>query len=256
MAEFNQKQRDDMMREAILNAAPDTTLASVASWLPGDFDLDEAELADMIATMATEPTPQQREAGALVASILGLDPAPIEFEGAPDPTPEALGEAEARAFNGHREGQRQPIQEPIKEPPTLTFQEAHDAIIEWGNRLSMARGALTSAVARQQAGRDKLAKVIGQFVSGLPAKTQDDLKREYLASEAERRQRVADGLEPPTGGTRQVPTGFLTAMRAGQRGHSVNRGYGNKYVAKAADLIARQRAAGLNPGVSKVPSER
>jgi hypothetical protein len=251
MADFNQRLRNEMLREAILQAAPDTTLASVIAFLPNDFDADEREVTDMLATMAAEPTPEQRDAAAMVSNILG-----IEFEGAPEPTPEALGEAEAQAFNSHRERQRQPIQEPIKEPPTLTFQEAHDAIIEWGNRLSMARGALTSAVARQQAGRDKLAKVIGQFVSGLPAKTQDDLKREYLASEAERRQRVADGLEPPTGGTRQVPTGFLTAMRAGQRGHSVNRGYGNNYVKKAADLIARQRAAGLNPGVSKVPSER
>jgi hypothetical protein len=255
MVDFNQRLRNEMLRQAILQAAPDTTLSSVVTWLPGDFDLDEAELADMIATMATEPTPQQREAGALVASILGLDPAPIEFEGEPEPTPEALGEAEARAFNGHRERQRQPIPAPA-EPPTLTFQEARDVVSEWANKLSKARGALMSAQARQQAGRLKLAAAIGQFVSGFPKKSREDLQREYLASEAERRQRVADGLEAPTGATRTAPTGFLTAMRAGQRGHSVNRGYGNNYVKKAADLVARQRAAGLNPGVSKVPSER
>jgi hypothetical protein len=245
MAEFNQKQRDDMMREAILNAAPDTTLASVASWLPGDFDLDEAELADMIATMAAEPTPAQREAGALVASILGLDPAPIEFEGAPDPTPEALGEAEARA-----------PAEPVKEPPTLTFQEARDVVSEWANKLSKARGALMAAQARQQAGRLKLAAVIGQFVSGFPKKSREDLQREYLASEAERRQRVADGLEPPTGGVRNAPTGVLTRNAFYRRGGGVNQAGSNKYLGKAASLVARQRAAGLNPGVSKVPSER
>src|SRR5580700_11150306 len=145
MVDFNQRLRDEMLRQAILQAAPDTTLSSVVTWLPGDFDLDEAELADMIATMAAEPTPEQRDAAAMVSNILG-----IEFEGAPEPTPEALGEAV----------QRQPIQE----PPTLTFQEARDVVIQWGNALSRARGALMSAVARQQAGRLKLAAAIGQFV--------------------------------------------------------------------------------------------
>ena len=245
MVDFNQRLRDEMLRQAILQAAPDTTLSSVVTWLPGDFDLDEAELADMIATMATEPTPQQREAGALVASILGLDPAPIEFEGAPDPTPEALGEAEAWA-----------PAEPVKEPPTLTFQEARDVVSEWANLLSKARGALMAAQARQQAGRLKLAAVIGQFVSGFPKKSREDLQREYLASEAERRQRVADGLEAPTGGTRKVPTGAVTRGAFYRRGGSVNEGHGNKYIKKAASLIAQQQAAGLRTGVSKVPSER
>jgi hypothetical protein len=252
MTDFNQMLRDQMLREAILQAGDNPTLATVATLLPGDFDLDEAELADMLA-FTPEPTPGQHEAAAMVQAILGGEP--IEFEGEPEPTPEALGEAEARAFNSHRERQRAPV-EPIKEPPTLTFAEAHDVVADWKNKLSLAQGALMSAQARQQDGRLKLAAAIAQFVSGFPKMTQDDLKREYLASEAERRQRVADGLEPPTGGTRQVPTGFLTAMRAGQRGNSVNRGYGNKYVRKAADLIARQRAAGLNPAVSKIPSER
>jgi hypothetical protein len=245
MVDFNQRLRSEMLREAILQAAPDTTLASVAAWLPTDFDADEAELADMIATMATEPTPQQREAGALVASILGLDPAPIEFEGAPDPTPEALGEAEARA-----------PAEPVKELPTLTFQEARDVVSEWANKLSAARGALMAAQSRQQTGRLKLAAIIGQFVSGFPKKSREDLQREYLASEAERRQRVADGLEPPTGGARQVPTGVLTRNAFYRRGGSVNSSGSNKYVKKAASLIAQQQAAGLRTGVSKVPSER
>jgi hypothetical protein len=242
MVDFNQRLRNEMLRQAILQAAPDTTLASVVTWLPGDFDLDEAELADMIATMATEPTPRQREAGALVASILGLDPAPIEFEGAPDPTPEALGEAEARA-----------PAEPVKEPPTLTFQEARDVVSEWANKLSKARGALMAAQARQQAGRLKLAAAIGQFVSSFPKKTQEGLQRDYLASEAERRQRVADGLEAPTG-ARQKPASALTASR--QRSRNINQSYSNKYLGKAASLIAQQQAAGLRTGVSKVPSER
>jgi hypothetical protein len=254
MTDFNQMLRDQMLRQAVLQAGDEPTLATVAAYLPGDFNPDEVELADMLATMAAEPTPAQREAAAMVQTLMGLEPDPIEFEGAPEPTPEALGEAEARAFNSHRERQRAPA-EPIKEPPTLTFQEARDVVSGWSNKLSEARGALISAQARQQDGRLKLAAAIGQFVSGFPKLTREGLQREYLASETERRQRVADGLEPPTG-TRQAPAGFLTAMRAGQRGHSANRGYGNKYVKKAASLIAQQRGAGLNPAVSKIPSER
>jgi hypothetical protein len=239
MAEFNQKQRDDMMREAILNAAPDTTLASVVTWLPGDFDLDEAELADMIAAMAAEPTPAQRDAAAMVSNILG-----IEFEGAPEPSPgEQIPEAELVAG----------LEPAPVEAPTLTFQEARDVVSEWANLLSKARGALMSAQARQQAGRLKLAAVIGQFVSGFPKKSREDLQREYLASEAERRQRVADGLEAPTG-ARQKPASALTASR--QRSRNINQSYSNKYLGKAASLIAQQRAAGLLPAVSKVPSER
>jgi hypothetical protein len=226
-----------MLRQAILQAGDDPTLATVSAWLPPDFfsaDTDElaaneSEFADALATMAAEQATEQ----------------PIEFEGAPEPTPASTAVAAT------------PVDaEPIKEPPTLTFQEARDAITGWSNKLSLARGALMSAVARQQAGRDALAAAIGQFVSGFPAKTRESLQREYLASEAERRQRVADGLEPPTGGTREVPTGFLTAMRRGQRGNSVNRGYGNNYVKKAASLIAQQQAAGLKPAVSTVPKER
>jgi hypothetical protein len=247
MVDFNQRLRDQMLREAIAQAAPDTSLAAVIAFLPADFDADEAELADMLATMAAEPTPAQRDAAAMVQSLMGIEPdQPIEFEGAPEPTPAP-----------------QPVEtldtvEPVSDEPTLTFQEARAVVVDWGNKLSAARGRLMTAVSRQQAGRDKLHAAIKQFVSGFPKKTREDLQREYLASEAERRQRVHDGLEPPTGGTRQVPAGFLTASRFHQRGGSVNRGYGNKHVKRAASLIAQQEARGLKPavGAAKLPSQR
>jgi hypothetical protein len=234
MADFNPALRARMLRQAVLQAAPDTTLAAVAVWLPGNFfsaDTDEAaaneaELADMIATVAAEQ--------------------PIEFEGEPEPTPEAAPpEAPAETPDAA---------EPVA--PTMTFQEARKVVVDWGNKLSKARGALMAAVSCQHAGREKLAAAIGQFVSGFPQRTREDLQREYLASEAERRQRVADGLEAPTGGTRQVPTGALTRGAYYRRGGGINEGRGNKYIGKARSLIAQQQALGLNPAVSKIPSER
>lgn len=223
--------RDAMLRQAILQAAPDnTTLAAVAAFLPGDFDADEGELADMLARMAPEQA--------------------IEFEGVAEPTPpqeSVLTVADPSASA-----------EPVKEPPALTFAEARDMVMEWGNKLSAARGRLMAAQSRQQAGRLKLAAAIGQFIAGFPKLTREGLQRQYLASEAERRQRVADGLEPPTGGTRQAPTGALTRGAFYRRGGGINQGHGNKHIKKAASLIAQQQAAGLKPsvGATKVPSAR
>src|SRR5580704_19452295 len=157
MADFNQLVRDQMLKQAILQAAPDTTLGAVAAWLPADFDTDEAELADMLARMAADQ--------------------PIEFEGTPEPEPEpAAAPAAARPAAPSEAG-----------PPTMTFQEARAVVVDWGNKLSKARGALMGAVSRQHAGREKLAAAIGQFVRGFPQRTREDLQREYLASEAERR---------------------------------------------------------------------
>jgi hypothetical protein len=244
MADFNARLRAQMLRQAIFQAGDDPTLSTVAAWLPPDFfstDTDEleanaAELANMIALMAAEQ--------------------PQEFlaESEPEPTPKAA------AWSKPITASDMPVplsdeHDPVQQPPTLTFEEARELVVRWGNQLSKARGALMAALLRQRDGRTKLEKVIGQFVSGLPAKTQESLRREYLASEAERRQRVADGLEPPLG-ARQKPAGYMTAMRAGQRGRSVNQGYGNKHVGKARSLIEQQRAAGLKPAVLTVPSER
>jgi hypothetical protein len=234
MADFNARLRAQMLRQAILQAGDDPTLGTVAAWLPPDFfstDTDEAaaneaELADMIALMAAEH--------------------PTEFSAEPEPTPEVKATPEVALTS---EASAAPA-------PTLTFQEAQAVVVAWGNKLSAARGRLMAAQSRQQDGRDKLAAAIGQFVAGFPAKTREGLQREYLASEAERRQRVADGLEAPTGGARNVPTGALTRGAYYRRGGSVNEGRGNKYIGKAASLVARQLAAGLNPAVSKVPSER
>jgi hypothetical protein len=232
MADFNKMLRDRMLHRAVLQAGDDPTLATVAAHLPLDFfsaDTDEiaaneTELADMIARIAAET---------------------------PEPDPATEPDEPMKDAKGHGS-------EPAKEPPSLSFQEARSVITDWANKLSAARGRHMSAVSRQQAGRLRVEAAVAQLVSGLPKKTQEDLKREYLASEAERRQRVADGLEPPTGGTRNVPTGFLTAMRRGQRGHNVNHGYGNNYIKKAASLIAQQEALGLKPavGAPKLPSQR
>lgn len=222
MADFNQLVRDQMLKQAILQAAPDTTLGAVAAWLPADFDTDEPELADMLARMAAEQ--------------------PIEFEGTPEPTPEAPAETPDAA-------------EPVA--PSLTSQEARAVVVDWGYKLSAARGALMGAVSRQHAGREKLAAAIGQFVRGFPQRTREDLQREYLASEAERRQRVADGLEAPTG-TRQAPSGVLTRNAFYRRGGGVNSAGGNKHLGKARSLIAQQQALGLKPavGAPKLPSQR
>lgn len=248
MADFNVMLRDRMLYRAILQAGDDPTLETVAAHLPLDFfstDTDElaaneAELADMIARIAAE-TPEP-------------DPATeraIEFEGEAETSGVAHTLFDVKDATGHGS-------DPAKEPPSLSFQEARAVITQWSNKLSAARGRHMTAVSLQVAGRLKLDAAVAQFVSGFPKKTQEDLKREYLASEAERRQRVADGLEPPTGGTRNAPTGFLTAMRRGQRGHNVNHGYGNNYIKKAASLIAQQEALGLKPavGAPKLPSQR
>jgi len=245
--------RDAMLRQAILQADFDPSLATVSTWLPGDFGLDEAELSEMLATMADQNSPPRPSVGeqssdANTRGELGAAGNPdIEFEGAPEPSPASTGAA-ATLVDA----------EPVKESPTLTFQEARAVVVDWGNKLSAARGRLMSAQARQQAGRLKLAAAIGQFVAGFPKLTREGLQRQYLASEAERRQRVADGLEPPTGGTRQVPTGALTRGAFYRRGGGINQGHGNKHIKKAASLVAQQLAAGLKPavGVPKLPSQR
>jgi hypothetical protein len=185
-----------LMVENIINQNPDVpiTVEALAPLLPDNFDLgeDDLELYRERHPLEAEPTPAQREAADMVQGILSGD-APIVFEGEAEQSPEAIGEAEARAFNAHRESQRAAIKAPEADSPAPApaTPEQIDAAILRRNKaeqgLANARVAVTVAGNAERAARAKLAEAVTTFQNGFPKVTHEQLMRDVIASEQQRK---------------------------------------------------------------------
>jgi hypothetical protein len=183
-----------LMVENIINQNSDVpiTVEALAPLLPDNFDLgeDDLELYRERHPLEAEPTPAQREAADMVQGILSGD-APIVFEGEAEQSPEAIGEAEARAFNAHRESQRAPIKAPEADSPAPATPEQIDAAILRRNKaeqgLANARVAVTVAGNAERAARAKLAEAVTTFQNGFPKVTHEQLMRDVIASEQQRK---------------------------------------------------------------------
>jgi hypothetical protein len=182
-----------MMVENIIhqNSNLPITVENLAPLLPDNFDLGEDDLERYRERhpLEAEPTPQQREAADMVQSLLSDEP--IVFEGEAEQSSEAIGDAEARAFNAHRESQRAPIKAPEADSPAPATPEAIDAAIVRRNKaeqgLANARVAVTVAGNAERAARAKLAEAVTTFQNGFPKVTREQLMRDVIASEQERK---------------------------------------------------------------------
>jgi hypothetical protein len=189
-----------LMVENIINQNSDVpiTVGSLAPLLPDNFDLgeDDLELYRERHPHEAEPTPAQREAADMVQGILSGD-APIVFEGESEQTPEAVGEAEAKAkakaFNGHRERQRQPIKAPEADslaPAPATPEQIEAATLRRNKAeqtLANARVAVMVAQNAERGARAKLAEAVTTFQKGFPKVTHEQLMRDVIASEQQRK---------------------------------------------------------------------
>jgi hypothetical protein len=192
-----------MMVENIIaqNSDVPITVESLAPLLPDNFDLGEDDLERYREAHPTEPTPQQREAADMVQSILSGEP--IVFEGETEQSPEAIGEAEAQAFNGHRERQRAPSKRPIAEivadyladttetKPAPASPEAIEAAVIRRNKaeqdLANARSLQFGEDYDERALRKLLADAVVAFQAAFPPITRETLMKDYVASEQARK---------------------------------------------------------------------
>jgi len=136
-----------------------TTLPAIQIMLPGNFDLDEVELKNVIAAM---DAPEQVD----TSGVVETPPAPI-----PD--------------------------EPQPEPPTMTHEEAQARIAALNEKLARLRAELERLSRCQRKARTDLAAAVQAFVTGQQPRTFDALVREELAANQQHRADVKAGLVPP-----------------------------------------------------------
>jgi hypothetical protein len=157
------------------------TVEALAPLLPDNFDLgeDDLELYRERHPIEAEPTPAQHEAAAMVQSLMSAEP--IEFEGAPEPTPEATNAPAPEAVAESAE----------PEPPAPATPEQVESAVTRRNRaeqkLANARVAVLSAQNAERAARGKLAEAVTTFQNGFPKVTREQLARDVIASEQARK---------------------------------------------------------------------
>jgi hypothetical protein len=191
-------ERDTRLRRAIGEAIAcnePMTLEQVAAHLPKDFDLEADELSGMLDAMAhdndapDEPPPQVER----VAPLL-IDATP---DGHPFAQPKSLEKIEppreAEAAEPHNDAADEAPQPEIR----LTAQEANNAVLAAQNRLGEARININLARENTKRARGKLAAAITAWQNGATPYTQEQLVRDHLRSEQEkRRQRIEQGVPP------------------------------------------------------------
>jgi pyruvate/2-oxoglutarate dehydrogenase complex dihydrolipoamide acyltransferase (E2) component len=138
-----------------LNSAEPMTVENLAQFFPPDFDLGEDDL---------EHYRQSR---------------PITFEGEPEATPAATQEAAPEAAS-----------EPEAPPPPATPDQIEAATVRRiaaDQSLANARVAVITAGNVERNARTKLAQAVTEFQNGFPKVTRDQLMRDMIASEQERK---------------------------------------------------------------------
>ncbi len=195
-------ERDKRLRRAIgelIACHEEVTFEAVAAHLPKDFELEEIEFSSMLADMAqgedepTEPPPPPPQVERVAPRALMIDKSP---HGAPLP-PETQ-----ENFESPREAEDEPPQidtaEATPQPEIrLTAQEANRAVLDAQNRLGESRIQINLARDKTKRARAKLAAAITAWQEGAPPYTQEQLVRDHLRSEQEkRRQRIEGGIPP------------------------------------------------------------
>jgi hypothetical protein len=217
--------RDMLLKGAILklesNGDDPSLLPSVQLELPPDFDLDAGELAAMLDHMHIAP----------------VENTPEQVRG--DPV-EADLPAEGKS------GEAAPV-----EPPTMTQDEAHDAVVMWEKKLAHARGARLGAEQKARDMRTKLGAAVQEFVTGFSQLTHEQAVRAIIATEAERK---AAGI--PLGRPRNVLGPSVVDQAAGGHGHSANRSFAPKFRRGASTIKGSLNFDPRKGPVAKLPSQR
>jgi hypothetical protein len=173
--------RADMIRTAISeHAGEPITVENLAQYLPADFELADGDLAPY-QSATEQPIVFEGEQIPEAELLAGLEP-----------TPEAIGESEARAFNAHRESQRAPIKAPEAESkPAPASPEAIEAAVIRRNKadqdLANARVLQLKENDKERELRTLLAKAVTNFQAAFPPITRETLMKDFVASEQARR---------------------------------------------------------------------
>jgi hypothetical protein len=191
-------------RDTILYAAIGTldviNFDNAVAALPADFDLDQEEFTGAVKILNSRP--------------LMIDKTP---DGRSLVPPKSLENIEAP-----REAEDEPPHDPpaVEAPqPVIGFQEANDNVLAAHNALGTARLALRQARQNTQDARGALARSISIWQTGLPAYTREDLIRDHLRGEQERRrQRIEAGL--PANAPKRVANSYLDRSAAYGRDNS------------------------------------
>jgi hypothetical protein len=223
--------RDQVLYAAIRNLKAEATFEAVAAALPVDFDLDEIEYSGAIKILALqskddppEPPPQVERAA---PRALLIDKNPDGHSLVP---PKSLEKIEPP-----RDAQPEPPPIATAEAtpePVLTAIEANHAILKAQNRLGEARIRLQHARDARMKAQGKLADAITAWQNGQEPYTQENLIRDHLRSEQEKRRvRIEQGVPPQAKivgnsavdraaayGKDNSPEGFVhSRMQAGRR---------------------------------------
>jgi hypothetical protein len=192
--------RDKVLYAAIRKLTVPSFESAVAA-LPADFDLDDIEYSGAVKILELYGAPDDPEPPPLVRSYdhgsapraLLIDKNPdghslvsskslekIEAPRAPQPEPPPIATAKA-----------------TPEPVRMTAIEANHAIIAAQHRLGEARIVLQHKRDATAKARAALANAVTIWQTGLPPYSQEQLIRDHLRSEQEKRRQRIEGGAPP-----------------------------------------------------------
>jgi hypothetical protein len=186
--------RDQILYAAIRKLTGEITFEATVAALPNDFDLDETEYNGAIKILDLYGAPDDPEPpqGERTAPLMidktpdgkhSLIPKTLEKIGAPRaPLPERPPIATARA---------------TPEPVRLTAIQANHAVLEAQRRLGEGRIVLQRARDAKIKAQGALANAITIWQTGMPPYTQENLIRDHLRSEQEKRRQRIEGGAPP-----------------------------------------------------------
>jgi hypothetical protein len=201
------------------------TVENLTRFFPADFDLGEDDLAHYRAAHPIDVPPEP----------------PIEFEGDTAPTAEAPAPAVESA---------KPEPEPAQPPPP----EAIEAAVTRRNKaeqdLANARVLQITEDNQERALRGDLAKAVSAFQSGFPPITREQLMRDVIASEQERKA-AGHPSRPQSGPGKSVVDRVAFYGRGGNPARGDYRRGAFSSQAKGAPNYDPRRGA-----VAKAPSER
>jgi hypothetical protein len=224
--------RDQVLYAAIRNLKVEATFEAVAAALPADFDLDEIEYSGARKILALQSKDDPHEPPPLVERVA---PRALLI----DKNPDGHSLVPAKSFEKiepPRAAQPEPppiaTAEVTPEPVRMTAIEANHAILKAQNRLGEARIRLQHARDGKMKAQAKLADAITAWQNGQEPYTQENLIRDHLRSEQEkRRMRIEQGVPPQAKivgnsaldraaayGKDNSPEGFVhSRMQAGRR---------------------------------------
>jgi len=185
------EERDKRIKRAIGEVkafSEPMSLDSVRQHLPPDFDLDAEEFGGFALDMRLIEIEHFEPPTTHAKPMIDQTPAG-------DPLPETLEQIEPP-----RAAQPEPRQEDTADEdsgPILTARECNAAILDAQNRLGEARVQLAHRRNATAAAKAVLAAAIMQWQTGQKAYSQQDLIRDHLRSEQEKRRRLIEGGVPP-----------------------------------------------------------